>query len=80
MGEKIDLNGKQEETYGKKPEHVNYSKTTRNGMINRHQDSVFIYLFIYYYYYYFLFLFVAPRHKYKLLSLSRVNTHGLPDN
>ena len=46
MGEKIDLNGKQEETYGKKPEHVNYSKTTRNGMINRHQDSVFIYLFI----------------------------------
>ena len=28
MGEKIDLIGKQEETYGKKLEHVNYSETT----------------------------------------------------
>ena len=28
MGENIDLIGQQEETYGKKLEHLNYSETT----------------------------------------------------
>lgn len=39
MGEKIELIRTQEETYGKKLEHVNYSKTTLSRLLSHFEGQ-----------------------------------------